>query len=112
MGDNSLTSHNIFVGDNLLIYTQLPLLAVRTFDEIPTMELIEMPLVYNDNPDLPLTVTNIIQEGQPGQQEVRLRVEYINGIEQSRVTLNPRILIEPVPHIIERGTGAAEMERR
>jgi LysM repeat protein len=112
MGDNSLTGHNIFTGDVLSISTHLPLIGVRTFDEYPTMELIETPVQEIDNPDLPLAETRIIQEGQPGQQVSVVRVTYVNGIERSREQLPPETVIEPVPMIIERGTGAGEIERR
>ncbi|MCL2047517.1 MAG: G5 domain-containing protein [Defluviitaleaceae bacterium] len=112
MGDNNLTSTGIFVGDSLSIYTHLPLLSVRTFDEYPTMELVEMPVKEIENPELSITETRVVQEGQSGQQRVTVRVEYINGVEQSRTTLDPVVVIEPVDHIIERGTGAPTMERR
>jgi hypothetical protein len=112
MGDNSLTGTNIFVGDTLLINTHLPLLSVRTFDESQTMELIEMPVQYIDKPELPFATENVIQEGQPGQSVSILRVTFVNGIERSREYLEPKTIVEPIPMIIERGTGAVEMERR
>ncbi|MCL1884870.1 MAG: G5 domain-containing protein [Defluviitaleaceae bacterium] len=112
MADNNLTTTNIFPGDALRVRTRLPLLGVRTFDEISTIERIDPPIetIYND--ELPLAVENVIQEGRHGQQVTILRIIRENGTERSRETLEAEMLEEPVPHIIEVGRGAAVIERR
>jgi len=112
MSDNDLTSTNIFPGNTLMIQTYLPLLAVRTFDEIATDERIEMPVERRDNDELPYNVTNVIQEGLAGQQRSVLRIVRENGTERYRETLEAEIIIEPILHIIEVGTGEATVQRR
>lgn len=112
MGDNKLTSSNIFPGEVLYIYTSRPLLSVRTFDEISIVELIEMSVEERTNPALPQAVTNIIQQGQPGQQVITVRITRENGIERYRETLEAEVIVPPVVHIIEVGTGAVTLERR
>jgi LysM repeat protein len=112
MGDNNLTSTNISIGQQLMIYTSRPLVTVRSYDDFPTMEHIEMPLQEIETTELPLHQTRVIQQGQAGQQVVILRVTRDNDTEIARETLEPEVLIEPITHIIERGTGAAGIERR
>jgi hypothetical protein len=112
MLDNNLTSTNIFPGDVLQIYTLMPLLAVRTYDELRTDELIEMPVETRHNPALPQAHQQVIQEGRAGQQVSVLRIERVNGTERSRTVLDAEIIIEPITHIIEVGTGAVSIERR
>jgi hypothetical protein len=112
MGDNNLTSANIFPGDTLLIQTYLPLLAVRTFDEIVEMEIIEMDVEERRTPELPLNETNIIQQGMNGQQQIVTRITRENGAERSRITLDAEVIIEPVLHIVEIGTGPASSVQR
>lgn len=112
MRDNGLTSTNIRVGDELYIYTRRPLLTVRTFDEIASFEIIEMPVETIYNPALPQAFTNVIQEGQAGQQEVITRITRENGTERYREILEPQIIIQPITHIIEVGTGAGGLDVR
>jgi len=112
MRDNNLTSPNIRPGDRLQILTYLPLLSVRTFDEIAHMELIEMPVEEIPTPELPLAFTNVIQEGQAGQQQVITRITRESGIERSRETLDAEVLVPPITHRVEVGTGAANVEIR
>ncbi|MCL2355743.1 MAG: G5 domain-containing protein [Defluviitaleaceae bacterium] len=112
MERNGLTSTTIFPGDTLLIYREMPLLAVRTFDETHWDIPIEPPAERIHNADLPHAATNVIQQGQPGMARVVERVTSINGVEQSREVLDPEVIIEPIPDITEVGTGAATIERR
>ncbi|MDR0271831.1 MAG: G5 domain-containing protein, partial [Clostridiales bacterium] len=112
MLDNNLTSTLIRPGDLLTINTNLPLLAVRTFDDYRTPELIEMPVDTRYTDELPLHESRIVQQGQQGQQMTVERVTRVNNMEVSREMREPEITIEPVPHIVEVGTGAAAMERR
>jgi LysM repeat protein len=112
MGYNNLTTTNIFPGETLRIRTRLPLLAVRTFDEISTIERIDPPIETIYNEELPHAFVNEIQEGQPGQKASILRITRENGTERLREYLEPEIIIEPIPHIIEVGRGAAVIERR
>jgi LysM repeat protein len=112
MQNNNLTSHNIFPGDVLQIYTSRPLLSVRTYNEIPTTEDIPMPVETRENPDLPSHAQNIIQYGSSGVQETRELIIRENGVERSRETLEAVIIKEPIVHIIEQGVGSGSMEIR
>jgi hypothetical protein len=62
MRDNDLSGPNIWPGDVLMIYTSRPLLGVRTFDEIPTRETIEMPLetIYMQSTDFSETIPRML----------------------------------------------------
>jgi hypothetical protein len=112
MGDNNLTSVNVWVGDVLYIYTYLPLLSVRTFDDIRTMEPIEMPLEEIEMPEMPQGFTNVLQQGQPGQQASIVRIVRENGVERYRQTIEPEVIIEPITHIVQVGTGAGAVDVR
>ncbi|MCL1862632.1 MAG: G5 domain-containing protein [Defluviitaleaceae bacterium] len=112
MRDNNLTSPNIRPGEQFQILTYLPLLAVRTFDEVTHRELLEMPVEEIPTPNLPLAFTNVVQEGQAGQQEVTTRIIRESGIERSRETLEAVVVVPPIVHRVEVGTGAASVEIR
>jgi len=112
MHDNNLTGPNIFPGEILYIYTSRPLLSVRTYNEIPTEEQIPMPVETISNPDLPSHVTHVVQYGAPGIQETRELVIRENGVERSRETLEAQLILPPITHIIEQGTGSSSLEIR
>ena len=112
MGRNDLTTSNIFPGETLQIYTQMPLLSVRTFDEIHRDEPIEAPTDTRHNADMPRGVPNIIQQGHSGLARVTERITRVNGVEQSRETLEAETIMEPLPHIIEEGTAEPASDRR
>jgi LysM repeat protein len=103
---------NIFPGDVLYIYTSRPLLTVRTFDRIPTEEIIEMPIQRIPRYDLPSHVTNIIQYGRTGKQVTYEEIIRENGAERSRTVLEAEIVVYPEYHIIEEGTGAGQLDVR
>jgi LysM repeat protein len=112
MHDNNLTGTNIFPGEILMIYTSRPLLSVRTYDEIPTEQSVEMPVDIVERPDLPNNVQRVIQYGSPGMQVTRELIIRENGVERHRETLEAEITIQPITHIIEQGTGTVAMEVR
>jgi len=105
---NGLTTTNIFPGERLNIYTQMPLLTIRTVDHIASTEPIEMPVKTRNNPSLPQGQVYTIQAGQPGEQQGILEIIRENGIERERHMLEPVVLREPVLEIIYVGTGPAQ----
>jgi LysM repeat protein len=112
MRDNNLPNTDIFPGDRLYILTSRPLLSVRTFDEIVTIEAVEMPIETRYNPAMAQAMTRTIQEGTPGQQRSVLQIMREDGIERSRTVLDAEVIVEPVARIIEVGTGTGGMEVR
>ncbi|MCL1846299.1 MAG: G5 domain-containing protein [Defluviitaleaceae bacterium] len=105
MEDNNMQTANIWPGDTLLIYTQMPLLSVRTFDEIHDDEAIEAPIENRYNVDMPLGTRTVIQDGMAGLARVTERITRINGVEQSREILEAEVVVEPIPDIVEYGVG-------
>jgi LysM repeat protein len=109
---NNLTSHHIFPGQTLLIYTSRPLLSVRAYDEIQLEEPVEMPIETRYREDWSSHETNIYSYGSAGVQVTRELITSENGVERSRVALEPEIITPPTTHIIEVGTGAGRIEVR
>jgi len=112
MEDNGLTNYIIHPYTTLEIEVPRPLLSVRTFDEISTEEPIPMPVEERENPSLSLHTPNIIQHGSPGLQRSVLRITRENGVERHRETLEAEVLVPPVIHIVEVGTGAPAQDVR
>jgi len=110
--NNMTTSAILQPGNVLQIETQRPLLSVRTVDETLTTEPIPMQVEVRQNPDLPESQRNVIQEGQDGEQQIARRITRIDGVQVNDEILQDQIIRAAVTHIIEEGTGQAVIERR
>jgi len=111
--ENGITTETILQpGRVLTIYTRRPLLLVRTIDEITITEDIEMDVETRENPDLAQSVSNVLAEGRNGQVRSTTRIIRENGRIISEETLEEQVLIEPLTHVVEIGTGPAAIERR
>jgi len=110
--NNMTTSAILQPGNVLQIETQRPLLSVRTVDETLTTEPIPMQVEVRQNPDLPESQRNVIQEGQDGEQQIARRITRIDGVQVNDEILQDQIIRAAVTHIVEEGTGQAVIERR
>ena len=61
---------------------------------------------YNENPDLPTGVMQVLQEGREGKQEVTIRRIYENGQVVSEEQISSKVTKASVNKIVEVGTGS------
>jgi len=103
--NNILLSAVLHPGDELRIRTRRPLLSVWTIDRIDDYFPIEIPVIETESPEIAESTTRIAQEGSPGEQRVSLLIEYVNGVEIRRETLEAEVTREPIARIVEVGIG-------
>ena len=68
---------------------------------------VEVPFetVYCDDPTLALGEEKVLVAGVPGQAIRTSAVTYVNGVEDSRTTLEETVTLEPVDQVVAVGTG-------
>ena len=68
---------------------------------------VEVPFetVYCDDPTLALGEEKVLVAGVPGQAIRTSAVTYMNGVEDSRTTLEETVTLEPVDQVVAVGTG-------
>jgi spore germination protein YaaH len=110
--DNNLPSHIIHPGQVLMLYRELPLLTIRTFDDHISDTTAPMETETVENENLNLAVANITTPGSPALVRATLRIVRVNGVEVDRYYLAPQIIEPGVTEIIEIGTGDAEVDIR
>jgi 3D (Asp-Asp-Asp) domain-containing protein len=77
--------------------------------EYVSVELIPYHTKYITTQNLLLGEEQISQAGVSGERRIETKVTYIGGIEYSREVLRESLL-EPIPRIVEHGTGLAVVE--
>lgn len=95
----------IRVGDVLDLSTEdPPMLNVNSVEEVTEIETIDPPIEYVSNDDMKLGQTKVQVQGKEGQQEVTYRLIKRNGdtIDEEQVAV--KILKEPTPTVILKGT--------
>jgi len=101
------------VGETLRIEITRPRLTVRTVEEITIIEDIPMDVVSQENPDLHVSVTNVLSEGRYGEREVRQRITRVNGVAQGDPEIiDSNVLRPPETRYIEVGTSDSAVEVR
>lgn len=70
-------------------------------------ERIPFPQEVQEDPELWPWQVRVIQPGEPGQREVKVRIYRKDGQEVGREVLETRVLKEPVKQIVARGTRQA-----
>lgn len=75
-------------------------------EETGTEETFDVPTTYVDDPNAPEGEETILEWGQSGLREVTRQVTTLNGRVTEEVILEERVLREPVPAVISRGTKA------
>jgi len=100
-------------GEHIYVEITRPRLTVITVGEITVLEDIPMEIETVENPDLHISVTNIMTEGRTGQQEVIQSITRINGIQYGDPeTISSRIVSVPITQVEEVGTSTRALEVR
>lgn len=89
------------VGDPVTVATDVPFLDLATIEEYQAFEDVTAPMEHRVNPSLPAGVTQVVQEGVPGQLRRTYTVTRQQGVEQERYLTNREYVIPPIPYIIE-----------
>jgi LysM repeat protein len=102
----------IHPGETLYIPLTRPLIAVRTYEHVTTMEVIPREDISTDDPNLSRGDTRVTTEGSDGQRQVTRRIEKINDVEQGAPeVIEMLITLDMVPRQIRVGTNDS-IERR
>ncbi len=92
------------IGQLLNVKESVPLLSVRTVDEVTYTEAIPCPVKEVDDPSMFQGVTKVVSAGVPGQAQIQADVTYVNGTEQERDVLSTTVLTEATTRVIAVGT--------
>jgi 3D (Asp-Asp-Asp) domain-containing protein len=84
----------------------------RVEEVIKKRETIPYPTIYQDNPRLLMGLVLNQQEGQSGEKEKVFRIILQEGREVKRILLEERILAEPIPRIVSRGTAGSKITQK
>lgn len=82
----------------------VPAVHVRHVEKITVEERIPYTTQYTYNNKMYTGESRVVSPGKYGLKEVTYRVTYENGVEKSREVLSNRIIAEPEPKVVERGT--------
>ena len=81
---------------------------IEVFRVVEVLESTETVIPFestvNENNKLDKGVTNVVQEGQEGLKRTDYKKKYINGNLISTTMENEEIVLEPISHIVEKGT--------
>jgi len=94
----------IRVGDVLDLTVPKPLLSVRTVELVEERHEIPYPTEYRTDATMKAGTTKTIKPGKNGLKTIELRVTKINGEEVSEEVVGERVLEQPEPAIVVRGT--------
>ncbi|MFC4601370.1 peptidoglycan DD-metalloendopeptidase family protein [Cohnella hongkongensis] len=95
----------IKVGDVLdLSEEEPPILNVNSEEEVTEIEVIEPPIEYQKSDSMKLGQQKVIREGTEGSQQVTYRLLKRNGALIEEEQIARKVLKEPVPTIIMKGT--------
>jgi len=89
----------------LIVMPTIPIISVRTYERVTTEQVLSYPTEHRPNPALATGQQRIIQQGRPGLAFATLDIISINGVEVERVTITQQNTTDPLPHIIEVGSG-------
>ncbi|MEW5762431.1 MAG: peptidoglycan DD-metalloendopeptidase family protein [Bacillota bacterium] len=92
------------IGQKLNISREKPLLTLVTTERLTRTETIPAPVQVRRDPSLYIGQQKVLQPGRPGQKEVTYLVTRHNGVEVARRVLESRVLVEPAPRVVARGS--------
>jgi len=101
------------VGNILLIEVTRPRLTVRTVDEVTYIETIPKEIETIENPNMHVSIYEIINEGRDGEVQVRQRITRLNGVQVGAPEIVYRRELSPaVTRIVEVGTSESAIQVR
>jgi len=95
---------NIYVGQQIVMLSQKPVLSVRTVEEVRYTEVLPKSVEYIYNNQQPKTYSRVIQQGRDGQQDVTSHIERVNGFTVDSRVVDYTVTTPAVNDVIELGT--------
>jgi len=89
----------------LIVAPTIPIISVRTYELVTTEQVLPYPTEHRPNPALATGQQRVIQQGRAGLAIATVDIISVNGTEIERVTITQQNTIDPLPHIIEVGSG-------
>jgi len=91
--------------DLLVVTPTIPIISVRTYERVTTEEILPFTTEHRPTPALSVGQQRIIQAGREGMAISTVDIISVNGIETERTTVIQQTTQEPLPEIIEVGSG-------
>jgi len=92
------------IGQKLNISREKPLLTLVTTEEVTRIETMPAPLQVRRDPNLYIGQQKVVQPGKAGQKEVTYLITRHNGVEVGRQVLAWKVIAEPIPRVVARGS--------
>ncbi|MGB9904454.1 MAG: peptidoglycan DD-metalloendopeptidase family protein, partial [Desulfotomaculales bacterium] len=99
-----LSPDHLQVGQTLNLTEYSPLLNVLATRKATVKEEIPYQVEEREDKNLYRGQSRIVQEGEPGEKEVTYEITYRNGLEKSRTPVEEKVVKEPVPQVVARGS--------
>ena len=96
--------NRINIGDVLVLSKEVPYLTVTVTERQNYVEDVNYDILYQDDSSMYQGDTRVLVKGEYGKADIVADVEYVNGIETSRVVISQVMLSEPKPETRARGT--------
>lgn len=95
----------LHIGDEIVLKVEEPFISVITKERVKYIAVVEKPVETVENPEKPKSFTRVIQQGKNGQEEVEANIVRVNGFEVEKEVILSTIIEEPIPEVIEVGSG-------
>lgn len=89
----------------------IDIVKVEIKNEVKNEE-INFDVVEETDPDLDISIKEVVKEGTPGEKEVTYEVIYKNGVEVSRGIKASKVISEPVNRVVVQGTRRTVANRQ
>lgn len=97
-------TENLQIGQKIKVSGSAPLLTVVTRYEKTNRETLPYEVEHRNDSSLPLGKSEVVQEGREGLKEVVYRFLAYNGKVTEKEIVTEKVIKEPLPRIIKRGT--------
>lgn len=100
-----LDGENLQIGDEINLIVPEPMVNVITVERLTVEEKIPFETKYSYDSSLWKMQNEVVEEGKLGIKEVEYQITRENGKETSREIIQERIIAEPEPQLVARGTA-------
>lgn len=104
LNPNISTKGNVYVGQELTVMADQPMLSVKTVETIVLTEVQEKQTVYQQDSTKNKGYQKVTETGKDGQKEVTKKLTYINNELTNEEITNEKITLEPIDEVIVQGT--------
>ena len=96
--------NRLMIGDVLKVKEEIPMLSVKTTDQVVYTEAIECPVETVEDASMYKGNSKILTQGVEGEAEVTALITYVNGVEKERQVTSSTTLREPTTTVKAVGT--------